>query len=136
MAFFEKRVDPRVKRTRQLIQQAFLELLPEKDIASINIQDITDRATVNRATFYAHFPDKFALFDSIVREMFQQMLTQHLPPAPIWKRENLQALVRVTFDFLNDFHSSCKPRSSHFFDPLMEQAIQQELAEVLLTWLK
>jgi AcrR family transcriptional regulator len=81
MTLTEKRVDPRVKRTRQLLQRAFLELLAEKEMASISIQDITDRATVNRATFYAHFPDKYALLDSIVRELFQQMLGQHLPPA-------------------------------------------------------
>src|SRR5205807_1741174 len=49
-----KSVDPRVKRTRKLLQQAFIELFQEKGFASISIQDITERATVNRATFYAH----------------------------------------------------------------------------------
>lgn len=135
MTLVEKRVDPRVKRTRQLIQQAFLELFAEKESASISIQDITDRATVNRATFYAHFPDKYALLDSIVRERFQQMLSQHLPPTPVWNVQSLRALVRATFDFLGEFHHNCKP-GDHQLDPLMERAIQQELAEVLLTWLK
>ena len=50
-------VDPRVKRTRKLLQQAFLELFQEKGFAAISIQDITERATANRATFYAHFAD-------------------------------------------------------------------------------
>ena len=63
MTLGEKSVDPRVKRTRQLLQRAFLELFEEKGIESIGIQEITDRATVNRATFYAHFPDKYALLD-------------------------------------------------------------------------
>lgn len=135
MTLVEKRVDPRVKRTRQLIQRAFLELFEEKDMASISIQDITDRATVNRATFYAHFSDKYALLDSIVRESFQQMLAQHLPPVPVWNVQSLRALVRATFDFLGEFHHHCQPGDSQF-DPLMERAIQQELAEVLLTWLK
>src|SRR5207245_2778046 len=58
-----KGVDPRVKRTRKLLQQAFIELFQEKGFAAISIQDITERATVNRATFYAHFPDKYALLD-------------------------------------------------------------------------
>lgn len=53
--------DPRVKRTRQLLMQAFMELLKEKkDISSISVQDIAERATLNRATFYAHFEDKYA----------------------------------------------------------------------------
>jgi AcrR family transcriptional regulator len=51
--------DPRVKRTRQLLLQAFTAVLAEKrSIPSITIRDITQRATVNRATFYAHFEDK------------------------------------------------------------------------------
>src|ERR1700682_4751024 len=89
MTLVEKRVDPRVKRTRQLIQQAFMELFAEKGLASISIQDITDHATVNRATFYAHFPDKYALLDSIVRELFQQALAQHLPVASVWNVQSL-----------------------------------------------
>ena len=135
MTLTEKSVDPRVKRTRKLLQQAFMELIEEKDIASISLGEITDRATLNRATFYAHFPDKYALLDSIVREMFQQRLTQHLPPAPTWNVGSLRALVRTTFDFLGEFHDKCQ-HGDNQFDPLMERAVQQELAEVLLSWLK
>ena len=44
--------DPRVKRTRQLLLQAFWALLEEKqNIHSISVQEIAERATVNRATF-------------------------------------------------------------------------------------
>ena len=135
MTLGEKSVDPRVKRTRQLLQRAFLELFEEKGIESISIQEITDRATVNRATFYAHFPDKYALLDSIVRELFQQLLAQHLPAAPVWNMQSLRALVRATFAFLGEFHHNCTASDSHF-DPLIERAVQQELAEVLLSWLK
>jgi AcrR family transcriptional regulator len=131
----EKSEDPRVKRTRKLLQQAFKELMEEKDIASISIGEITDRATVNRATFYAHFPDKYVLLDSIVRESFQQRLAQYLPSAPVWGVESLRALVRTTLDFMGEFHRRCQHEDSQF-NPLMEQAIQQELAEVLLRWLK
>jgi AcrR family transcriptional regulator len=54
--------DPRVKRTRQLLLQAFISLLEERHtIHSIRVADITERATINRATFYAHFEDKYAL---------------------------------------------------------------------------
>lgn len=130
-----ERVDPRVKRTRKLLQQAFLELFQEKGFASITIQDITERATVNRATFYAHFPDKYALLDSIMRELFGQVLARHLPAAPVWNVQNLRALVAATFDFLGEFHRDCRPGDTQF-DPLIERAVQQELAEVLLSWLK
>ena len=130
-----KSTDPRVKRTRQLLQQAFMELFMEKGIAEISIQDITERATVNRATFYAHFSDKYALMDSIVREQFQKTIAELLPPAPTWGMQSLHALVRATFGFLGEFHHDCKP-SQMQFDPMLERALQQELAGVLLNWLK
>ncbi|HWQ84479.1 MAG TPA: TetR/AcrR family transcriptional regulator [Anaerolineales bacterium] len=53
----EAKVDPRIKRTRALLVQAFTELLAEKGFQAISVQDISERATVNRTTFYLHFPD-------------------------------------------------------------------------------
>src|ERR1700690_1925078 len=50
--------DPRVKRTRLLLEQAFMVVLKEKGFQTITVQDIAQRAGVNRATFYAHFEDK------------------------------------------------------------------------------
>src|SRR6201995_1025566 len=67
-------VDPRVKRTRELLQQALGKLLETTEFEKISVQDITDEATVNRATFYAHYPDKFALFECMVASRFHQLL--------------------------------------------------------------
>ena len=55
------RLDPRVRRTRQLLHEALRKLLDQKRFDDITVQDITEAATLNRATFYAHYPDKFAL---------------------------------------------------------------------------
>ncbi len=129
-----KHVDPRVKRTRKLLQQAFIELFQEKGFSAISIQDITGRATVNRATFYAHFTDKYDLMDSVIREEFQRAVADQLPSDPGWNITSLRALIRATFDFLDRFHHGCKPTNTPF--PLMERAIQQELANMLLGWLK
>ena len=67
-------VDPRVKRTRELLQRALGKLLESTEFEKISVQDITDEATVNRATFYAHYPDKFALFECLVGARFHQLL--------------------------------------------------------------
>jgi AcrR family transcriptional regulator len=135
MVILTKGVDPRVKRTRQLLQQALMELFQEKSFTSISIQDITERATVNRATFYAHFPDKYALLDSLIREQFQQLVGSKLPSVPKWEIGNLRVLIRAVFEFLGEFHHDCKPSDAQF-DPLIERAVQQELAEILTSWLK
>jgi AcrR family transcriptional regulator len=51
------RVDPRVLRTRALLQDALLGLAQEKPFSEITVADVADRATVNRSTFYQHYPD-------------------------------------------------------------------------------
>ena len=68
--------DPRIRRTRQLLQGALLQLLRSKTIDDISIQDIADAATVNRATFYDHYTDKFALFEALVAGGFHRMLAE------------------------------------------------------------
>lgn len=70
--------DPRVIRTRQLILDAFLRLLNTKDFNQITISDITSNATVNRATFYAHFADKYALLEAMLSGAFTTLVVQKL----------------------------------------------------------
>src|SRR5687768_10975577 len=93
----EKDLDPRVKRTRQLLVQAFTELLSEKDFPSLTVQDIADRATVNRATFYAHFVDKYALLDYAIREYFQKKLYSHLSTSCELSEENSRRFILTVF---------------------------------------
>ncbi len=54
--------DRRIARTRQVLEQALLDLLAEKSYDAITIQDITDRANVGRTTFYLHYRGKDDLF--------------------------------------------------------------------------
>lgn len=61
-----QKIDLRVKRTNKLITQAFIKLLRQKSFDKITINDISDEAMINRATFYSHFKDKFDLFDQII----------------------------------------------------------------------
>ena len=75
----EEKIDPRVKRTRQLLQKALMALMEEQSFHAITVQDIAARAEVNRATFYAHFEDKFALLNYSLREHFQGLLDAKLP---------------------------------------------------------
>ena len=67
-------VDPRIRRTRLLLQQALGKLLEEKEFDKISVQDIADAATVNRATFYDHYTDKFALLECMVGTRFGELL--------------------------------------------------------------
>lgn len=61
--------DLRVRRTRKLLQQALIEGASEKGFAALTVRDITERAMVNRATFYHHYLDKYDLLEQHMREM-------------------------------------------------------------------
>lgn len=51
-------LDRRVRRTRQLLNDALLALMHERPYDDITVQDILERADVGRSTFYTHFYDK------------------------------------------------------------------------------
>jgi AcrR family transcriptional regulator len=129
--------DPRVKRTRQLLLQAFTTLLYEEkqNIHSISVQEIAARATLNRATFYAHFEDKYALLGCWMREKFRRTLESQLPASSTLQVKTLRALILAMFDFLALVRSYIRPANRQF-EPLFEVALQQELYEILLTWIK
>src|SRR5208337_1812010 len=57
-------LDPRIRRTRQSLQDALEKLLSKKDFEEISVQDVAETATLNRATFYDHYPDKFACWNA------------------------------------------------------------------------
>lgn len=61
----KKKTDLRVLRTNKMIFDAFIDLVEEKGYDSITIQDIANRAMINRATFYAHFKDKQDLYEQV-----------------------------------------------------------------------
>ena len=69
-------VDPRIRRTRLLLQDALVKLLEKKDFDEISVQDIAEAATVNRVTFYDHYPDKFALLNCVVAGQFHKLLSE------------------------------------------------------------
>lgn len=51
----------RMTRTRKALIEAFVELVNERDFEKVSVQDLTKRAQINRATFYAHYQDKYDL---------------------------------------------------------------------------
>ncbi len=131
----EKRVDPRVKRTRELLVRAFNELVAEKGHTGLTVQEIAERATVNRATFYAHFTDQYQLFDHVISEAFQEELRRRLPSSCGLSRENLEALGLAACDYLAGLNTACSWKDRQF-RPLIEARVQGELYEVLLGWIE
>ena len=57
--------DHRIRLTKLLLREAFLDLLVEKPVAKITVKELCEQANVNRATFYAHYRDLFDLHEEI-----------------------------------------------------------------------
>jgi AcrR family transcriptional regulator len=72
------RLDPRVVRTRQMLREAFMALIAERGFEAATIQDITERATLNRATFYLHYRDKYEL----LTDLFETLIGDITPMPP------------------------------------------------------
>jgi AcrR family transcriptional regulator len=131
----EEKLDPRVKRTRNLILQAFSELLAEKGFASISVQDVTDKAEINRATFYKHFVDKYKLLDYWISQMFRQEIEKRMLNACHYTPENLRSLILAVCEFLSHLHSDCAQPHLQF-EALVESQIKKQIYELLSVWLK
>jgi len=71
-------LDPRVRRTRKLIEDAFRALLAERPYGEISVADVASRATINRATFYAHFDNKEHLAIAVMGGDFDTALRARL----------------------------------------------------------
>ena len=68
-----KRTDIRYLRTEKMIFDALTDLLSEKPYDKITVQDIADRAMINRATFYAHYADKDELYHFIITHILEEL---------------------------------------------------------------
>lgn len=65
--------DARVRYTRMIIEQSFLELLREKPVSKITVTELCERAQLNRATFYKHYLDIPDLMEKIEESLFDQI---------------------------------------------------------------
>lgn len=61
-------------RSRRMIRDAYTQLLKEKDLSKITVTDIIKHADLNRATFYAHYPDVRGVTEEIENEIIAKML--------------------------------------------------------------
>ena len=63
--------DLRFIKNENLIQNTFREMIAENEYSRISIKELTERALINRKTFYLHFKDKYDLLDAILKEHFE-----------------------------------------------------------------
>lgn len=69
----DQKIDRRVTRTKRMIRDAFTQLLEEKGFEETTVKDITEKADINRGTFYLHYESKYDLLEKSENEILEEM---------------------------------------------------------------
>lgn len=108
------RVDRRILKTKKAIRNAFAELLSEKELNSITVTDITNKADINRKTFYNYYKGIYQIIDEIENELisiFDEAINDidvrvaMQNPQPIF--EKLTAIINSDIEFYGYLMKGC-----------------------------
>jgi AcrR family transcriptional regulator len=128
-------LDPRVRRTRELLQSALGKVLKEKEFEKISIQDIADAATLNRATFYDHYDDKFALLECMVGTRFNELLAKRGVRFDGSCDSAFRSIVLGVCDYLQEaMPTECERQRQ--MEPHLESAVVVVVRQMILEGLK
>ncbi|MGO3049933.1 TetR/AcrR family transcriptional regulator [Staphylococcus casei] len=132
----EKVKNLRMTHTKQSLINAFFSLVNKKDFEKITIADITKGAQVNRATFYAHFEDKYDLIDYIMEDFATASIENYIPDTMIFNQKNISQLILAVHDFYQEPNIECRSSYAGLALPQMREKILSELNIVLAKSLK
>jgi AcrR family transcriptional regulator len=124
--------DPRVRRTRKLLQEALVTLMKRRSFDELSVQDIAEQATVNRATFYDHYTDKFALLEALVGSGFHEFLAERRVSYDPGCPAAVTAIILATCDYLTQAHAQGDCNRQTAFEPLMDAAIIKAIRRIML----
>ena len=126
-----EREDPRVLRTQHLLLHAFSDLYSEKGFHAMTVQDVTERAGVNRGTFYSHFEDKYAILEYWLREQFQQRVASPVLISGPWTLDTFHVLIQNVVEWFTQLHQLTRSADRTLI-PLVVTTLQEALSELLL----
>lgn len=104
----EQKQDRRIRRTQKLLKDSLIELMQEKEFKNISVKDITERADLNRGTFYLHYSDTYHLLQDIEEEVlssFQEMINCYKHS---FQRDTLLPVLNPVIDYIGENEAICK----------------------------
>ncbi|MBQ8043992.1 MAG: TetR/AcrR family transcriptional regulator, partial [Clostridia bacterium] len=85
-------MDLRTEKTKKHIIEAFIELRASKPIEKITIKELSDKAYINKATFYRHYEDIYALSETIEDKLIEDCLNTVTDTKTLLTIEGMYAL--------------------------------------------
>ncbi len=136
--------DRRIKRTKKALREALIELIEERGLDAFTVNDLCQRADINRGTFYNHYQSKDELLKSFEDEVLDALVAMQaeitsisIPSVLAHKatKKPLPFLVSV-FDYLRqegDFlHAVLGPGGDASFTPRLRDAVCTSLVQSIL----
>lgn len=117
----------RTTKTRKSLIEAFVEIVNEKSFEKVTIQDLTERAQINRATFYAHFQDKYDLLDEVIGDSAMELLNAHTQDVCAFHKDNIKQLVFAVFEYHHQVRNRCR-HGYHSIIPLLRTQMVKALS--------
>lgn len=122
-----KVMNVRTTQTKQSLINAFLQLVSKKDFEKITIADITKGAQVNRATFYAHFNDKYELLDYIMGDSVSAAIVKRTKGEVQFNQDSIFQLVLALCDFYQQPNIQCRSSYVGLVVPQLKEKAVNEL---------
>ncbi|MBU9674947.1 TetR/AcrR family transcriptional regulator [Planococcus sp. CP5-4] len=136
-----KSADLRVVRTKQAIRSALIALIEKKGFEAMSVKDITEKANINRGTFYSHYEDKFDLMDKCQQQLIEEMeikIIRNIPQLIEGMKQSKEGAVPFAvpvplFEFLHHNKSLMKallgPKGDAGFQVKMKEFLRTALFE-------
>ena len=131
--------DRRAKRTRRLLKESLLELMQEKPFSQISVRDVTERADVNRTTFYLHYTDTAQLLQSVEEELLaeaQTLIDAHLQETVA--ERTLRPVFEPILDFTVEHRTVCmvlfENNEASQFTGHLQHLFQRSGGEIARAW--
>lgn len=136
--------DPRIARSKAALREAMIELMEERGFDAFTVNDLCQRAGLNRGTFYNHFKDKDSLLLAFENEVLAELdeFSRKMGELSIMElmryrvsKKPLPVLVEL-FDYVRKegafFHAVLGPGGDVRFGPQLREAVCSKLIMSLL----
>jgi len=98
-------MDRRARKNREAIMNALIGLMAEKEFDKITINDIAERADVNRGTVYSHYADKYQLLDKCIETHLERLVESCMPASEEEGRNPAKTALLRAFELMEENRS-------------------------------
>ncbi|WP_169865166.1 TetR/AcrR family transcriptional regulator [Sutcliffiella halmapala] len=123
----ETKTDRRILKTKKAITEAFLELFSDKEIEQITINEIAERANVNRGTVYLHYTDKYDLLNQCINEHLNKMFIYCKDNGMNPENSNMFHMLEIIFTYFQ--------KNYMFFSSMLSSKTTIEFRERMLQFI-